>query len=104
VLGARNAARQKEATMIELTANEMKLLQWVAKWTDSDFVTASDIGNDKAKLGTLGSLVNKGAVSIEEHDDGDHYLHVGRATGPWGDYYANLDDLLQASGISNVAY
>ena len=98
--------------MIELTANEMKLLQWVAKWSESDFVTAGDIGTTqtmrtedlRAKLGTLGSLVNKGAVSIEEHDDGDHFLHVGRATGPWGDYYANLDDLLQASGISNVAY
>ena len=99
--------------MIELTLNEMKLLQWIATWTESDFVTADDLGTTetmrsmedlRAKLGTLGSLVNKGAVSIEEHDDGDHYLHVGRATGPWGDYYANLDDLLQASGISNVAH
>ena len=97
--------------MIELTLNEMKLLQWIAKWSESDFVTADDIRATqtmlvedlRARLGTLGSLVNKGAVSIEEHDDGDHYLHIGRATGPWGDYYANLDDLLQASGISNVA-
>ena len=90
--------------MIKLTANEMKLLAWIAKWSESDFVTAGDIGNDKAKIGTLGSLVNKGAVLIEEFDGGDHYLHIGKANGPWSDEFANLDDLLQASGISNVAY